>query len=471
MTSANQGRNLASLLRERLERAPATVEDPSERLDAGALLSRADALAAELRRHGITPDEPVMIGVGNRAADIAAFLGVWTAGGVAIPIHASSPAAVVETLRAATATRLIVEGATGDVTKVAAEPPPQRPLLDGAALVILTSGSTGTPKGVVIGHDRFAAKLDALQGMLGFTPRTDTLLPLQVTFIFGIWAGLLTILAGGRLRMMPKFTPAAVRAALEDGVTTAALVPTMLRALFASEGQVPSAPRLRQILTGGEPLGGGLAAMIGEAFPDAGLFDLYGLTETGSCDFHATPEIRAAAAGTIGLPTPGVEFRIDATTGELLIRTPFGMLGYLDQPDLTAASFDDGWFRTGDLARLHPLGHVELVGRAKDIISRGGNKIAPMEIDRLFCGHPDVAAALTTGVPDPLLGERLHVLIVPRAGATLDAGTLAGWATGRIERFKIPDAFHFAPELPLGRTGKADRGALRGWINDRIEKP
>jgi acyl-CoA synthetase (AMP-forming)/AMP-acid ligase II len=82
-----------------------------------------------------------------------------------------------------------------------------------------------------------------------------------------------------------------------------------------------------------------------------------------------------------------------------------------------------------------------------------------------------VAAALTAGVPDPLLGERLHVLIVPRAGATLDAGTLADWATGRIERFKIPDAFHFAPELPLGRTGKADRGALRGWINDRIEKP
>jgi long-chain acyl-CoA synthetase len=140
------------------------------------------------------------------------------------------------------------------------------------------------------------------------------------------------------------------------------------------------------------------------------------------------------------------------------------MLGYLDGFDLIAASFTDGWFRTGDLAKCRTDGFVELVGRSKEIISRGGNKIAPLEIDRLFAAHPDVAAALTTGIPDPLLGERLHVMIVPRPGARLDADALKIWAAGRIEKYKLPDMVHLASELPPGPTGKADRRALRQQI-------
>lgn len=463
---------LASLLDEGLERGSgAVVEDPGGRLDAGGILARAGAVAAELARHGIGRNEPVLVSVGNRAADFAALLGTWRAGAVAVPVHATTPGRVLESFREATGVRLLLDGETGEAARVADAPPPGRALLDGAALVIFTSGSTGAPKGVVIGHDGLAGKLDVLRSVLGIEHGPHTLLPLQVTFIFGIWVSLVTVLAGGRLTMMPKFTPAAARAALGSGVTTAAFVPTMLRALFSEAAPPPAAPELTRILTGGEPLGEGLGTRIARSFPAADLYDLYGLTETGSCDFCVTPDLRAAAHGTIGMPTPGVAFRIaepaDAGAGgagELLIRTPYGMLGYLDRPDLTAASFDDGWFRTGDLARRRPDGTVELAGRAKDIVSRGGNKIAPLEIDRLFCSHPDVVAALAAGVPDPLLGERLHVMVVPRAGAAVDARSLAEWAAERIERFKIPDVFHFSAELPLGRTGKADRGALRDWI-------
>ena len=104
-------------------------------------------------------------------------------------------------------------------------------------------------------------------------------------------------------------------------------------------------------------------------------------------------------------------------------------------------------------------GYVELVGRAKDIISRGGNEIAPLEIDNLLVEHPNVAAALCAGVPDERLGEVIHAVIVPRAGADIDAVALRDWLLARTERFKVPDVFHFRDVLPSGSSGKADRRA------------
>ena len=147
-------------------------------------------------------------------------------------------------------------------------------------------------------------------------------------------------------------------------------------------------------------------------------------------------------------------------TGELQIRTPFGMLGYLDDPELTKTSFDQGYFKTGDLARLTAAGKVQLVGRSKDIVSRGGHKIAPLEIDNLLAEHPDVAAALCAGVPDERLGEVLHAVVVPRGGSRLDAAALRDWLLARTERHKVPDVFHFRDALPAGPTGKADRRAV-----------
>ena len=136
------------------------------------------------------------------------------------------------------------------------------------------------------------------------------------------------------------------------------------------------------------------------------------------------------------------------------------MLGYLDNPALTEASFDGGYFKTGDLARLTADGAVALIGRAKDIISRGGNKIAPLEIDNLLAEHPEIAAALCAGVADERLGEVIHAVIVTRAGARLDATALRDWLLARTERFKVPDVFHFRDALPCGSSGKADRRAV-----------
>ncbi|MFG1397104.1 class I adenylate-forming enzyme family protein [Roseixanthobacter pseudopolyaromaticivorans] len=433
--------------------------------DGAALASAADAVAARLGAAGIDPREPILVSVANRPADLAALFGVWRAGGVVVPIHAAAAEATRAEVRSQTGARFLLDGA--ELIRVADAPPPPRPLLEKAALIIFTSGSTGRPKGVVVGHDGLAAKLDVLARLLEIGPDDEVILPLQLIFIFGVWVGLLSVSRGARLRLVTKFTPQGMREALPSG-TVFAGVPSMLRAMFG-DGTVV-APGLRAILTGGEALGPLLSAQLDLHLPQTDVFDLYGLTETGSCDFCLLPSDRMGGANSVGRPTEGVTYRIlDAAgeevepdaSGELSIRTPFGMLGYLDNPTLTQDSFRDGHFRTGDLARLRSDGFVEIVGRIKEIISRGGNKIAPAEIELMLLQHPDVAHALCAGVPDPRLGEAVHAAVVPRAGSALEGQALKAWCAERIERFKVPDTIHLVDALPTGPTGKAWRGGIK----------
>jgi acyl-CoA synthetase (AMP-forming)/AMP-acid ligase II len=370
-----------------------------------------------------------------------------------VPLSVAAAPATYDRLRTQAAARLLVDGERVEV--IAPAPPPQRDLLREAALIMFTSGSTGLPKGAVVGNRRLADKLAVLERLLDFTRDDTVILPLQLTFIFGLWVSLLTLMKGARLLLVPKFSSEAMARGLAEASVLGA-VPSMLRALLAEAP--PPAPRLRKILTGGEVLPAHLAQRL-RAWTHAEVHDLYGLTETGTCDFHCGPAEQPAGFGSIGRPTEQVAFRI-APSGELQIRSPFGMLGYLDDPQLTAASFEDGYFKTGDLGRLNEHGFVELIGRAKDMVSRGGIKIAPLEVDHLLAEHPDVAAALCAGVADERLGEVLHAVVVPRAGAALDARALRDWLAARTERYKVPEVFYIRDALPSGSTGKADRRAV-----------
>jgi malonyl-CoA/methylmalonyl-CoA synthetase len=248
-------------------------------------------------------------------------------------------------------------------------------------------------------------------------------------------------------------------------VARVALVPTMLRAMLPV-AEVRADAYRGAIMTGGEPLPAALGRRYRALWPEAALGDIYGLTETGSCDFFLPGAEYDEAAGSIGRPGAGIEFRLSPGESELQIRSPTAMQGYLDAPALTAAAFDDGWFRTGDLARSRGDGRLELVGRAKDLIIRAGNKVSPLELERVFAEHPDVAGALAAGAPDAIKGEAIHLLVVPREGARLDQARLIDWARERLDRFKLPDRIHFAAELPLGRSGKADRATLRKLIQE-----
>jgi long-chain acyl-CoA synthetase len=441
-----------------------------------AVLSHADFLGAArgvadaLSRAGLARDEPLHVRVSNHPLDLVAFLGAWLAGAAVVPVHRASPALAAAQIAGRTRARFEWDAlAASPLQQLADAPPPAREILKDAALVVFTSGSSGAPKGAVLSHRAFAGKLAAIQSRLAFGADDRTLLVLNITFSFGIWVALLTLLHGGCVLPAEKFLPASFLARLrEDAITRVGVVPTMMRALILDHPRAvltrPNA--LRTVMIGGESLGQSLGEQLRALFAPADLIDIYGLTETSTCDFFLMPQDAARYAGCIGRPSPGVEYRIRAEdggeVGELLIRSPFRMSGYLGQPELNPVDAE-GWLATGDLARERAPGVVEIAGRKKELIVRGGNKIAPQEIEFACSAHPKVAAAIAVGRPDARLGQRIHALVVPR-DASLRPAELREFLRDRLEKYKQPDVFYFARELPSGRTGKADRGRFSAML-------
>jgi long-chain acyl-CoA synthetase len=491
---------LAQELAAAAARGAGSLSDADGSLTLDELERVAAAVSAGLRQAQCRPGEPVAVLVSNRARDLGALWGAWEAGAVAAPIHRTTPVAVASGLLDRLRCRFLIDTEpertaidlpaaarrAGSLVLLDRPEPAPRPLLRDAALIVFTSGTTGQPKGAVISHAALSGKLAANDSLLHFGADTRTLLVLQITFSFGMWVSLLTLTRGGRLHLEEKFEAARFLPAMaEGGITAVAIVPTMIRALFAlaDDAQLAEQVRalgglahVRQLLTGGENLGPTLGARLNGLFPSADIADIYGLTETATCDFFLLPQDHARYAGCIGRPAPGVAFRIvdgqgnpalPGHAGELLIRTAYLMNGYLDAPGLTQAALSDGYFRTGDIAREREPGVVELVGRSKELISRGANKVSPLEIEHAVGSHPAVAEVLACGVPDAVLGERIHLLVVPRAGAAVTEADLRAWAAARLERFKLPDRIHFGTELPQGRTGKADRIRLRALLSGR----
>jgi long-chain acyl-CoA synthetase len=461
---------LAKNLQQALAASGSELRGPTgARWSAADLISHAHQVAALLGQANVQRHEPVHLQIDNKPADIGSMLGIWLAGAVAVPVHAGTVPATREALATRTGARFFIGG--GELARLGDLAPAPRPLLGRAALVIFTSGTTGSPKGVVIGHDALAGKIEVLKQLVALRTDDTVVVPLQLNFIFGLWVCLLALESGSDIVLVAKFSAEVVGKCLDDGATVLGAVPTMLRTLLS--GPPPKARQLRTILAGGEVMTPALSKTISGIWPHAGIYDLYGSTETGSCDFCLPPEQQIAGRGSIGHPTNGVKFRIrnsdgllarEGEAGELEICSPYGMLGYLDDPELTRTSFNDGYFRSGDLARIRADTRTEIVGRAREIISRGGNKISPLQIDNLLSAHPDVAVALCTGVPDDRLGENIQAMVVLKPGAVLTGPDLLRWASDKIERFKLPDAIYFCDAIPVGGTGKASRAAVRQFI-------
>ncbi|MEP7261275.1 MAG: class I adenylate-forming enzyme family protein, partial [Usitatibacter sp.] len=274
MEHANLGEWLAASCKRWNERI---AIDDGQRAVSYADLDRLSAeLAAELKDGGACANEPVVALVSNKALDWVVALAIWRAGAVMVPVHRTSPAHSFQEMLKRTGARWVVD-ATGNfealggrgaasgarIHKAREAPPAPRPILDAAALIVFTSGSTGQPKGTVISHKAFSGKLHTLKGILQFSPDTRSLLVLQMTFSFGLWVSLLTLINGGALVMREKFDALSIlRTLAHDRITTVAMVPTMLRAVFRSPDAdiaqaleaVASGETLKQIILGGEPL-------------------------------------------------------------------------------------------------------------------------------------------------------------------------------------------------------------------------
>lgn len=480
------------------------VRGDGQALTGNDVLAASERLAMELRTAGVAPGDAVLVAVDNRPSDIANQLAVWACGGVAVPVHRAAPAAVLEATARRAGARLVVgpspagwrhaaADTCGAVGELAVPPSGHRPAeLDaGQALVIFTSGSTGRPKGVVISHRALAAKLANNDTVFDFAPGEAMMQVLHLHFSFGQWTSLLTLASGGRLDLARRYSTEAVLERLSSHVyARIAVVPTMMRMMEASLTQPQRKSvldRLRRIgsprlwIAGGEPLPARLGRIFRELLPDSAVTDVFGLSESATSDFIVPPARYDDEAGTIGRPAIGVEARVMAETasrfeeaptgqpGELWLRTPYLMTGYLDDPSATSAALVGEWLRTGDLAIRRPGGLHELIGRATQLIVRGGIKISPLEIENVFSAYPDCSNVVAVGLPDDVLGERMHLVVTARAGRHVDPVEVRRWGRTQIEPAKLPDRVHVVDELPVGVTGKTDRAATRAYLSSLLD--
>jgi long-chain acyl-CoA synthetase len=300
------------------------------------------------------------------------------------------------------------------------------------------------------------------------TPDDVVLAVLPLTHAFGFNGALLApLLAGATVVLVERFTPEAVADAIrERGVTVVPAVATMFRRML-DLADFAGGPRLRLAVSGAAPCSFELAEEW-RARTGTRIIRGYGMTEL----FRPISYLAAEATdlpGSIGRAVPGVELRVvdddgralaAGATGELWIRTPGAMDGYLGAEDETRAVLSDGWFRTGDLACISDAGFVTIVGRKRERILRGGYSIFPPEVETLLLTHPAIAEAAVIGVPHPDLGEEVAAFVALRPGTSVTADDIVAYSRDRLAGFKYPRQVTILPALPRSATGKILKGRL-----------
>jgi len=348
---------------------------------------------------------------------------------------------------------------------------------ESAAVVIYTSGTTGKPKGAVRKFPRDT--LPAAMRFVAETPmRVDDIhlvpCPLYHSTAFAFMT--LSHMLGGTVVLMDEFKPEALLEHVQRfGVTTMAVVPTMLHRVLALGPEVLArynTRSLRIIFSGGAPLPGPLAIDVMNQFGDI-LYNFYGATETGLVTLGSPVDLRAAP-GTIGRSIPGNEIRLldDAgkevprgQVGELYVRNKLLVEGYHNDDAATRASMREGFFSVGDLGRQDRDGRYFLEGRKRDMIISGGVNVYPAEVEGVLEAHPGIAEVAVVGVEDAEWGERVRAFVVKKPGTELELGDLKAWVRQRLAGAKVPRDFVFLPALPRNPTGKVLKRDLRVWAD------
>jgi fatty-acyl-CoA synthase len=339
-----------------------------------------------------------------------------------------------------------------------------------------TSGTTGFPKGVMLRHRNLLHSGYVIGGLMHTTPADRIAVMVPMFHCFGCVVCVLGAFCyGATLCLIPAFDAgAALRLVEEERCTIIHGVPTMFSAMLAhADCGRRNTSTLRTGLAAGAPVPVPLMEAIVERLHCAGMAVTYGLTEAAPAVSGSPPEAPLAVrAQTVGLPFPGVEVLLcdpktlrpvaEGHRGELLVRGPNVMAGYHeDAAETQRAITSDGWLRTGDLATRDPDGNLRIVGRSKDIIIRGGENIAPAEIENLLREHPDVVDAAVFGVPCERLGEMVAAALILRDGAELDAEDQRRRLEDRLASFKIPERWHAVQAFPLTGSGKVQKYRLR----------
>ena len=354
---------------------------------------------------------------------------------------------------------------------------PPRTEPDELALMIYTGGTTGRPKGVMLDHANLVATAAMIVDWFEMTAADRCLLVLPLFHVNGIMVSVVSpLVAGGSTVIAPRFNPKTFWDLVERvRPTYFSAVPTIYAMLTRLPPEVrPDTASLRCAVCGAAPMPG--AAI--HAFEDrygVRILEGYGQSE-GTVVTTANPLTGLRKPGTVGLPLPGQEVRVvgnddeplpPGQVGEVTVRGPNVMRGYLGKTKETAETLRGGWLHTGDLGRFDEDGYLVLVDRLKDMIIRGGENIYPKEIEDVLHTHPSVLEAAVVGRPDPLFGEEPVAFVVLRPGLTVEPDELIEHCQSVLAKFKVPRAVFIETDLPQTPIGKIAKPALR----ERIPSP
>ncbi len=498
--------------------APA-VATPAVRVSYGELAQRVRALAGALADRGVADGDRVVLALPNVPATVVAGLALNAIGAVAVEVNREwgpdvlagivrqsrsrhavvlgrdarawgaiagqvpleriwvvHPGRLPDALRSAlggTPADLLVEDGRLD-PELGPPPPAPSPSLapERPALILYTSGSTGRPRGVVQTFRNVDANTRSIVKYLALGPDDRALAILPIYYCYGRSVLQTHLFAGGSLFLDNRFAfPRVVLEAItSERCTGFAGVPLTFEIIRRQVDLGSLAfPSLRYLTQAGGAMAADTVDWVRKAFRPAKLFVMYGQTEATARLAYLPPERGEEKRGSMGIPIPGVDLRVvddtgrelrDGETGHLVARGDNVTLGYLDEPEETAAILHDGWLWTGDLAYRDSEGFFFHQGRSKEILKIGGHRASPIEIEQVVDRHPAVAEAAVIGVPHDLMGEVPAAFVVLRPGNAPDVDELKRFCRERLPAYKVPVRFTFVESLPRNESGKLLRAKL-----------
>lgn len=342
------------------------------------------------------------------------------------------------------------------------------------ASIVYTSGSTGKPRGATLSHRNIASNVRSIVRYLQLTPDDRIMVVLPFHYIYGKSLLNTHFAVGGSVVIDNRFLyPAAVLQTMKEQAATgfAGVPSTFTILLHRSPLETQKFPNLRYVTQAGGAMAPAVQKEVAEAFAPAKLFVMYGATEASARLSYLDPDDLPRKWGSIGKAIPGVELFVademgrplgPGQEGEIVARGPNIMQGYWGQPEETSKVLRSGLYFTGDIGYMDDEGFIFIVGRSRDMIKVGGNRVSAKEIEEVLYEHPAVAEAAVIGVPDELLGEAPKAFLVLKPGAPRSSGEdIREFLAERIAAYKVPKAIEFCESLPKNEAGKILKTRLR----------